>query len=81
MPIAMLKMMGVTETIAEDVEAYIAIACRLGNDMDFFNRIRNSITTNRHLLYNDKTCIRALEDFYRRVVETHQTELEKTTIE
>jgi protein O-GlcNAc transferase len=79
--VAMLKMMGITETIAENAEAYIAIACRLGNDMDFFNRIRNSIAANRHLLYDDKSCIRALEDFYRRVVEGHQAELEKTTIE
>jgi protein O-GlcNAc transferase len=78
---AMLKMMGVTETIAEDLDAYIFIASRLGNDREFYDRIRNSITTNRHLLYNDRTCLRELEDFYRRVVETHQNELEKTTIE
>jgi protein O-GlcNAc transferase len=77
---AMLKMMGITETIAEDAEGYITIACRLGNDRDFFDRIRNSITSNRHLLYNDKACIRELEDFYRRAVKAHQNELEKTTI-
>ena len=65
---AMLKMMGITETIAEDAETYIAIACRLGNDSEFYDRIRNATAANRQRLLNDETCVRELEDFYRRVV-------------
>ncbi|MBC2734786.1 MAG: tetratricopeptide repeat protein [Desulfobacteraceae bacterium] len=78
--VAMLKMMGITETIAEDAKAYIAIACRLGSDRDFYDRIRNAIAANRHRLYNDETCIRGLEAFYRRVVQAHLPGQEKATL-
>jgi predicted O-linked N-acetylglucosamine transferase (SPINDLY family) len=61
---AMLKMMGITETIADDKESYIAIAAQLGTDPDFFERMRTAIGERRHRLYDDRSCIRELESFY-----------------
>jgi predicted O-linked N-acetylglucosamine transferase (SPINDLY family) len=65
---AMLKMIGVTETIAEDENDYIEIASKLGRDKDFYLRIKMLIKENREKLYNDTRCIQTLEEFYRSVV-------------
>jgi predicted O-linked N-acetylglucosamine transferase (SPINDLY family) len=63
-----LKTLGVTDTIAQTEAEYIEIAVRLGLD-----RWRDSIIermVHRHsYLYDDKTCVAALEAFYRRVVQ------------
>lgn len=77
---AMLKMMGITETIAADVDEYVAIACSLGNDRKFYDRIRKKVASNRHRLYNDVTCIRGLEAFYRKVVNARLSGQERTIL-
>lgn len=65
---AMLKMMGVTETIALDVDEYISIACRLGRDPAFYRRIQKAVVDNCSRLYNDVSCVRGLESFYLKVI-------------
>jgi predicted O-linked N-acetylglucosamine transferase (SPINDLY family) len=77
---AMLKMMGITETVAADLESYIAIACRLGNDSEFFLRVRNAILSKRHRIFNDKACIIGLEAFYRSVVEVQLPKQETVSL-
>jgi protein O-GlcNAc transferase len=65
---AMFKMMGMTETIAATPDEYIEIAVRLGLDTQWRNQISGKIARNKYLLYRDKTCITALEDFFEKSV-------------
>jgi predicted O-linked N-acetylglucosamine transferase (SPINDLY family) len=60
---AILAMMGVTETIAESVGHYIYIASHLGNDVEKRKYVKNRIASNKHLLEEDRSCIRSLSDF------------------
>ena len=71
-----LKMLGVTETIAQTEAEYIDIAVRLGLEPAWRNSIVQRIRERHSYLYEDKTCVVALEDFYRRVV--HQGQLSST---
>lgn len=65
---AILTMMGVTETIASTTDEYIELAVRLGLDSEWRKQISDKTSANKHLVYRDKTCITALEDFLERVV-------------
>ena len=64
---AILKMMGVTETITETIDDYVSIAVRLGRDVPWRLAIKNRISENKHRLYRDRTCVTALEEFLNRV--------------
>jgi protein O-GlcNAc transferase len=65
---AILKMMGLHETIAESLDHYIAIAVKLGKDVHYRKQITEMIASGRHRIYCDKTCIVALEEFFEKVV-------------
>ncbi len=65
---AILKMLNVTETIAESEQEYIEIAARLGNDKNYRQQIVQKIADQHELIYNDLECVRGLEAFYREVV-------------
>jgi predicted O-linked N-acetylglucosamine transferase (SPINDLY family) len=65
---AILKRLEVTETIASDEEEYIEIAVRLGKDREWRSSIVEKISQRHEYLYDDKTCVAALEDFYQSVV-------------
>ena len=66
-----LRMLGVTETIAKDEAEYIDIAVRLGLDPQWRKSIVEKVVANHDRLYEDKTCVEALEAFYERVVEEY----------
>jgi predicted O-linked N-acetylglucosamine transferase (SPINDLY family) len=61
-------MMGVTDTITSSVDEYISYAVRLGNDTEWRHHIAQKIAEKKHLIYNDKSCIHALEDFLGKMV-------------
>ncbi len=63
-----LKMLGVTETIAKDADEYIKIAVRLGLDRNWRESIVEKIKHRHSYLYEDRTCVAALEYFYQSVV-------------
>ncbi|MBD2181578.1 O-linked N-acetylglucosamine transferase family protein [Aerosakkonema funiforme] len=65
---AILKMLGMTETIAKDETEYIEIAVRLGLDRSWRESIVKKMNQRHSYLYNDKTCVAALEEFYQQVV-------------
>jgi protein O-GlcNAc transferase len=69
-------MLGVTETIAKTEAEYIDIAVRLGMDSAWRNSIVQRMREHHANLYDDKTCVAALEDFYRRVVREGQLKTE-----
>jgi predicted O-linked N-acetylglucosamine transferase (SPINDLY family) len=60
---AILTMIGVTETIASDLDEYVSLAVKLGLDTEWRRHISDRISKNKHRAYYDKTCIAALEDF------------------
>jgi predicted O-linked N-acetylglucosamine transferase (SPINDLY family) len=63
---AILRMMGVTETIARTVDEYVAIAARLGNNPAERLWLRDAIARQKYRIYRDRACIEALEDFLER---------------
>lgn len=65
---AILQMLGVTETIARTEAEYIDIAVKLGQDNNWRNSLVKKIIEHHPYLYDDKTCVEALENFYRSVV-------------
>jgi len=69
---AFLRLMGVTETIAETEEDYVSIAVKLGLDAEFRQTIREKIIDRRHELFNNPACVRGLEDFYSRAFSSIQ---------
>jgi predicted O-linked N-acetylglucosamine transferase (SPINDLY family) len=58
-----LRMMDMPETIAETLDEYVALAVRMGRDPGFRAEIKKRIAGDKHLLYRDRACIAALEDF------------------
>ena len=64
---AVLSMMGVTETITTTVDEYVAAAQRLATDMVWRATIKERMRHNKHRVYRDRACIDALEEFLLRV--------------
>jgi protein O-GlcNAc transferase len=60
---AILRMMGIDETIAESVDGFVSIAARLAKDMQARQVLGKEMAERKHLLYRDRTCIAALEKF------------------
>src|SRR5476651_2675814 len=63
---AILQMMGVTETIADTIDDYVAIAARLANDPEERQALRERMKASAHKVYRDRACITELEDFLER---------------
>jgi len=63
-----LNRLGITETIAQNREDYVKIALRLGLDLEWRLAIREKIKQNQWKLYEDKSCIPALENFYQQTI-------------
>ena len=61
---AILKMLGVTETIAESEREYIEIAAKLGNDKNYRQQTVQKISEQHEQIYDDIECVRGLEAFY-----------------
>jgi predicted O-linked N-acetylglucosamine transferase (SPINDLY family) len=64
---AILKMMGVTDTIAETIDDYVAIAARLGREPQWRAAVKKQMAENKHRVYRDSKVTAALEDFLCRV--------------
>ncbi len=60
-----LKRLGITEIIAQNQEEYIKIAVKLGLNPEWRLMIREKIKQNQHKLYEDISCVKALEKFYQ----------------
>jgi len=64
-----LQMLGVTDTIAQNEAEYIDIAVRLGLDEGRRKEISQRMSWRHDYLFEDKTCVRGLEEFYQQVVQ------------
>jgi predicted O-linked N-acetylglucosamine transferase (SPINDLY family) len=63
---AMLRLLGVDELIARDLDDYVAIASRLGKDADLRASLSQRISAASPTLFSRDEPIRALEDFLQR---------------
>ncbi|MFN6571512.1 O-linked N-acetylglucosamine transferase, SPINDLY family protein [Dendronalium sp. ChiSLP03b] len=63
-----LKMLRVTDTIAENEAEYIEIAVKLGLDPVWRRDISQRMSQRHDRLFDDKTCVEGLEAFYKQVV-------------
>jgi predicted O-linked N-acetylglucosamine transferase (SPINDLY family) len=63
-----LKMLGVTDTIAQNEEEYIQIAVKLGLDSQWRRDIAQRMSQRQDAVFDDKVCVTALEGFYQQVV-------------
>ena len=66
--LAFLRMMGITETIADSIDDYVEIAVRLGRDLPWRKQIGGQVAENKDKLYRDMESIRGLESFLELVV-------------
>jgi tetratricopeptide (TPR) repeat protein len=71
---AMLKILEMEATIASNESEYIEIAVRLAEDLDWRNSVVESMRSRHDILYEDTTCVRALEEFYQAIVDPHSLE-------
>jgi protein O-GlcNAc transferase len=69
--LAMLTMMGVTETIGATVDDYVSLAVRLGSDSNWRHQLTRKIAENKKKLFRDMTCIKDLEAFIEAAVSRH----------
>jgi predicted O-linked N-acetylglucosamine transferase (SPINDLY family) len=74
---AMLKRIGLPETIGLDKAAYIRIAVRLAHDPSFYADVKTKLMAGCHKLYDDHDFIKELEIFYKSVVENHPQHAEE----
>jgi predicted O-linked N-acetylglucosamine transferase (SPINDLY family) len=60
---AILRRMGMEETIAQTVDEYVTTAVRLARDTSWRRSVKSRIAENKHRLYRDESCVSALEAF------------------
>jgi protein O-GlcNAc transferase len=72
---AILKMLGVTDTIAIHEEDYINIAVKLGLDPQWRQDVIQRMSQKHSSLYEDRSCVEDLEKFYKKRVLLHTEEL------
>ena len=63
-----LKMLGVTDTIAQNEAEYIEIAVKLGKDSQWRRDIAERMSQQQGNLFDDRVCVTALEAFYQQVI-------------
>ena len=69
---AILERMMIKSTIAETVEDYISIAVDLAKNPRKRSAISQQIAQNKAFVYNDRECIRALEEFIENAVRSSE---------
>lgn len=67
---AIFNMMNMSDVVAADVSHYVANAIMLGQSKSARSEFSARIALNKHLLYEDKACIRGLEEFLLKVTKT-----------
>ncbi|MFN3658928.1 MAG: tetratricopeptide repeat protein [Pseudolabrys sp.] len=69
---AILEMMGLGDTVAPDVDAYVETAVRLAKSPEERQALRRRMADNKHKLFNDRACVTALEELLEGAVRARQ---------
>lgn len=67
---AILKMLGIEDTIASNQQEYVDIAVRLGVNEGWRYEIVQQIVSRHERIYEDTDCVHGLEEFYKHVAES-----------
>jgi hypothetical protein len=70
--LAILKLMGIGETIAGSLDEYVKIAVRLANDPAWRAAIKAEIAKRKHGLYCDRPAVTALDSFLEQAARSGQ---------
>jgi protein O-GlcNAc transferase len=70
---AILTIMGVTDTITATTEGYVAMAVRLARDTAWRAGVKQRIAQGKHRIFKDRSCISALEEFLLGAVGSDQS--------
>lgn len=65
---AMLGVLGLNELVAQDLDGYVALAARLGQDQSYRNAISQQIKEKRYFLYRDYEAMNGLQEWLKSVV-------------
>ncbi len=65
---AILRRMGVAETLARSLDEYVALAGRLAREREWRESVGARVAANKHRVYRDRSCITALEEFLEEAV-------------
>ncbi|MBE9031457.1 tetratricopeptide repeat protein [filamentous cyanobacterium LEGE 11480] len=63
-----LRMMEIEATIAQTLDEYVEIAVRLGHDHNWRNEVIDQMRPQQAKLFNDMSCVDALQDFFQAAV-------------
>jgi protein O-GlcNAc transferase len=66
--LAMLRRLGISETVAINEADYVRIAVQLGRDPVWRRQLAETIHERKALLFEDRDCLVGLETFYRQAV-------------
>lgn len=72
MSYGILQALGLTETTAQTEQDYIELAVKLALDSDWRTQLSQAMLQQQHRVFDDTTCIPALESFYCKVVQAAQ---------
>jgi len=67
MSYGILQALEITETVAQSEAEYVELAVRLGTDADWRNQLSQSYLEHSDRVFDDQSCLSALEAFYRKV--------------
>jgi predicted O-linked N-acetylglucosamine transferase (SPINDLY family) len=65
---ALLKMMGLDELIAPEVDAYVQLAVRIARDPGWRDELRGKVAERLPRVFGDLQCVRGLEAFLDRAI-------------
>jgi predicted O-linked N-acetylglucosamine transferase (SPINDLY family) len=64
---AVLRMMGVSETITETIDDYVSVAVRLAHDVPWRTTVKARMAASKDRIYRDRAPVLALQEFLNRV--------------
>ena len=65
--LAFLTMMGVKDTLTDNLADYVAMAVRLARDEPWRQHLVQKMAQNKHKIYGDMACTKGLRNFLRRL--------------
>jgi predicted O-linked N-acetylglucosamine transferase (SPINDLY family) len=68
---ALYKQMDIMDCVADDVDAYVNIACKIANDSVWCEEISNKIKASSRCLYENLEPVHELEHFFQWAIERH----------
>jgi len=66
--LGLYRILGIDDCVASDPEAYVRVALRIANDVEYRIDLRSRIAARSHLLFEDMSCVHEVERFLEQAV-------------